>query len=278
MKVRLALAAAAAALIVVPLAAADADFTDPSGDSAGAPDITDVSVFNDAFNRVVFGAKIAGGKAMAASSEILFVVDADKNADTGTNGWDYLIVLAADETWDLLSWNGTEWVDAPATTAKAYFYDDVVLFGIDRSELANTASFDFFAEANVYTGDQVTATDSAPDGEAIWSYATVRKTFGIASTPIVAVTKGGARAGKAFVAGYVYGRTDSPEPAAGAKTACVAMLGTKRLAARVSQDAEAAACRVTLPRTAKGKLLKLTLTTTLNGKSVKKTYSTKVKA
>ena len=277
MKVRLALALAAAALVVVPLAVADADFTDPSGDGAGAPDITDVSVFNDSGNRVVFGAKIAGGKAMAADSEVVFIVDSDKNGDTGANGWDYLAVLNGEKQWALLSWNGTEWVETPSTTVKAYFFDDVVLFAVDRSELGNTASFDFYVESNKYAGDQVLGTDSAPDGEAIWSYATVRKTFGLVSTPIAAGTKGGAKVGKPFVVGYLYGRSDSPEPAAGARTTCAATLVKKKLAARVTSDAEAATCRVVVPKKSKGKLLKLTLTTTLNGKSVKKSFSTKVR-
>jgi hypothetical protein len=57
----------------------------------------------------------------------------------------------------------------------------------------------------------------------------------------------------------------------------VATVAGKKIAARVASDAETAACRVTVPKTAKGKLLKLTLTTTLNGKTVKKSYSTKVR-
>jgi hypothetical protein len=278
MRVRLALAVLAAALFAVPAARADADFTDASGDANGAPDVTDVSVFNDSGTRIVFGAKIAGGKAMAANGEIAFVVDADKNGATGSNGWDYLILLGGDKRWALLSWNGTEWAEAPATTARGYFYDDVMLFAVDRSELGNTAAFDFYVEANAYAGDQVTATDVAPEGDAVWSYATVRKTFGLVATPIVPLTKGGAKQGKAFVSGYVFGRADSPEPATGAKTTCVVTLGAKRLAARVQSDAEAAACRVAVPAKSKGKVLKVTLTTTLNGKSVTKSYATKVKA
>lgn len=278
MKLRLALAAAATALLAVPVAMADADFTDPSGDAGGAPDVIDVGVFNDSGNRVVFGAKIAGGKAMAADGEIVFVIDSDKNAATGSNGWDYVVVLSGDKKWNLLSWNGTEWVEAPANTARLYLYDDVVLFGLDRSELGNTASFDFFVESNQYAGEQVVATDTAPDGEGVWSYAVVRKTLGIAATPIVAVTKGGARQGKAFVVGYRYGRTDSPEPAAGAKTTCTVTLGGKRIAARVGSSSEVAACTVALPKKAAGTLLKLTLKTTYRGTSVTRSYSTKVKA
>jgi hypothetical protein len=278
LKLRLALATAATALLAVPVALADADFTDPSGDAGTAPDVTDVSVFNDSGNRVIFGAKIAGGKAMAADGEIVFVVDSDKNAETGRNGWDYLVVLTGAKQWNLLSWNGTEWAEATANTVKAYFYDDVVLLALDRSELGNTAAFDFFVESNQYAGEQVLATDTAPDGDGVWSYATVRKTLGLAASPVVAVTKGGARQGKAFVAGYAFARTDSPEPAAGAKTTCAATVAGKRIAARVGNAAQAAACTVTLPKASKGKLLKLTLKTTYAGKVVTKSYSTKVKA
>jgi hypothetical protein len=278
LRVRLALAALAAALVAVPVATADADFSDTTGDGGGAPDVTDVSVFNDAFNRVVFAAKIAGGKAMAADGEIAFVLDSDRNAGTGTNGWDHLVLLTGEKTWNVLAWDGAAWAEAPVTTAKAYFFDDVVFFGIDRSELGNTAGFEFFVESTQYAGDEALATDAAPDGDGAWSYSIVRKTFGLGASQVVAVTKGGARAGKAFVAGYVYGRLDSPEPAAGARTACVATVGGKRVAAKVTSSAEAAACRLTVPRKAKGKALKLTLTTTLNGKSVTKSYTTKVKA
>lgn len=267
------------ALLVAQVARADADFTDPSGDANGAPDVTDVSVFNDAFNRVILGAKIAGGAAMAADGEIVFILDTDNNGDTGSSGWDYLIVMDGKKQWGLYSWNGTQWAEAPATTAKPYFFDDVVLFGIDRSELGNTAGFTFFAEANKYAGEEITATDVAPDGDAVWSYATVAKTFGLSASPIVAVTKGGARVGKPFVAGYLASRTDSPEPMLGPKSTCVATVGTKRIAARVAQDGDVALCRVTVPKLAsKGKLLKLTLTTTSGGKTVKKSYSTKIRA
>lgn len=275
-KVLAVLATFVLALLGAQVARADADFTDPAGDANGAPDVTDVSVFNDAFNRVGFAAKIAGGKAMAADAEIVFVVDADQRTDTGSDGWDYLIVMAGNKTWTLLRWDGSQWAEAPATTAKPYFFDDVVLFSVDRSELGNTAAFDFFVEGNKLAGDQTIATDTVPEGDAVWSYASVTKTFGLAASQFVTVTKGGARAGKLFIAGYVVGRTDSPEPVAGAKSTCAATLAGKRVPARVLQEGDVAACRVTVPKTAKGKLLKLTLTTTVRAKTVKKSYSTKV--
>lgn len=277
-KVLAVLATFVVALFGAHIARADADFTDPASDANGAPDVTDVSVFNDAFNRVIFAARIAGGKAMEADGEITFVVDADQNAETGTGGWDYWIVLDGASKWNLFSWDGTQWIEAPATTVKTSFVDDIVLFGIDRSELGNTASFDFFVEANKLAGDEPVATDTAPDGDGVWSYATVTKTFGLAASPVIVVTKGGARIGKPFMAGYVVGRTDSPELMVAPKSTCVATVGGKRIAARVEQDRDVAACRLTVPKTAKGKVLKLTLTTTSGGKTVTKSYSTKIRA
>jgi len=278
-KVLAVLATCALALLCAQVARADANYTDPAGDANGAPDVIDVSVFNDAFNRIIFAARIAGNAAMAADGEVTFVVDSDNNGETGSNGWDFWLVLDGTEKWNLYSWNGTEWVEAPSTTVKAYFLDEVVFFAVDRSELGNTASLNFYVEANKIAGDTVVATDTAPDGDAVWSYATVTKTFGLVASPVVAVTKGGARVGKPFVAGYAVSRTDSPEPMTAPKTTCVATVGVKRIAARVTQDGDIALCRVTVPKLlSKGKLLKLTLTTTSGGKSAKKTYSTRVRA
>ena len=178
-KVLAVLATLVLALLGAQVARADADFTDPTGDANGAPDVTNVSVFNDSANRVIFFAKIAGGKAMEADGEIGFVVDSDKNAETGDGGWDYWLVVTGDKKWNLLRWDGTAWVESPSTTAKVFVFDDVVYFGIDRAELGNTASFDFFVDASKYAGEQVVASDGAPDGDACWSYATVTKTYGL---------------------------------------------------------------------------------------------------
>lgn len=267
----------AVALLCAGVARADADFTDAAGDANGAPDLTQISVANDALNRVILHAKIAGGKAMELDGEILFVIDADNNGATGSDGWDYLAVVSGGKQWALLSWDGVQWVDAPSSTVKVYFWNDNVLFTVDRSELGNTSRFGFFVVANKLAGEEVAATDVAPEGDEVWSYSTVTKTFGIAASPVFAVTKGGAVVGKPYVVGYLFGRTDSPEPAAGARTTCVATVAGKRVAARVTQEVEAASCRVVVPKTAKGKLLKLTLTTTSGGKKVTKSYSTKVR-
>jgi hypothetical protein len=76
-KVLAVLATFVVALLGAHVARADADFSDPASDANGAPDVTDVSVFNDAFNRVIFAARITGGKAMECRIAARVVQDRD---------------------------------------------------------------------------------------------------------------------------------------------------------------------------------------------------------
>lgn len=278
MKRGLAALAAAVALVAVPLAAADANFSDATNDAAGAPDIVGVVVANDSQNRVAFEVKLAGELVLPEDSELAFVIDSDQSVDTGRDGWDYLVIVAGDESSSLLRWDGTTWVEAPSATARVWVIGGYVLYGIDRSELGNTAAFDFAVESVKIANEAVAARDSAPDGDGFWSYAAVTKTYGIAGTPLV--VKPARPAAKAKVAAsFVTVRTDSLEPLLGAKSTCKATVAGKRVATRVKGDLGFAVCETVakLPKTAKGKLLKITMTTSVGGKTVTKTYSEKVR-
>ena len=272
------LATCVLSLLCAQTARADSEFTDPVGDASGSPDIAKVRVANDSGSRVAFRIELAGGATLPPAGDLTILVDADKDDFTGAGSWDYRIVLTGVETWSYSRWNGDDWILVPAVTGKAYFLDDAVVFAIDRSELGDTKGFDLFVQSGLYEDGELIAADPASDGEGEWTYQTVAKTLGLTATPIVAVTKGGARAGRAFLVGYTFGRTDSPEPAAGAKTTCVATISGKRLAARVNQSGEVAACLATPPSSAKGKLLRLTLKTIFGNVSIGKVYSTRVRA
>lgn len=273
-RIRIVVATGIAALLSAGAAYADADFTDPAGDAAGGPDLIEVGVANDAFSRVGFTIRIAGGKALQADGVIVLGFDADRNPATGAEGIDYMLFVDGERYTGLLAWDGTQWVESPSSTLKTYWWGDTVLLALDRSELGNSSAFTFVVLAGTFAGEEFVPSD---DSGGVWAYTSIAKTFGMATGSVVVVTKGGAKAGKPFVVGYVFGRTDSPEPATAPKTTCVATLAGKRIPARVAQDSETASCRVTLPATAKGKVLKLTLTTTSGGKSATKSYTTKVR-
>ena len=278
MKRVFALLAVATLLVAVPLAGADANFTDATGDGGGAPDVVKIDVANDSQNRVAVSIELAGNQKLASDSDIVVLFDTDKNVDTGSGGWDYYVLVASDGSHVLRHWDGAQWVTSPSTTAKTYVLAGLVLFGIDRGELGNTSAFDFAIDAAKVANDQIVARDQAPDGDgSYWSYATVAKTYGIAGTPITAKPKVPARNAKLLLS-FLTVRTDSIEPLLGAKSTCKVMVGTKRVTARLTTGLGFAACEtVRLPQTAKGKMLRATLTTSAGGKTVTKTFSAKVR-
>jgi hypothetical protein len=273
---RVSIVGAVAALVAVPLAVADANFTDPKGDGSGAPDIVGVVVANDARNRVAFEIELGDKQKLAADQEVYVWVDSDDKGETGQNSWDY-VAWVSDDDFGLDRWDGARWVEAPSTTVKVYSIAGMILYGVDRSELGNTAAFSLYAEGAKYAGDQQVASDVAPDGDAVWNYASVTKTFGLTATAITAKPKPPA-AGKKFVAEFVAQRTDSIELLEGAKATCKVTIGLKPVVARVTGTLGYAQCTVAkVPLTAKGKLLKVTMTTSAGGKSVARTYSGRIR-
>lgn len=273
-KLVLVLAVLAAALVIPEVAFADADFSDPAGDAGGAPDITDVFVANDSSGLLFFEVEVPSHETLDATSVLEIVIDTDLNADTGEAGWDYWLIVSADD-WTLLRWDGTEWADAPSTTVEVFYSRRLSVF-VSRSELGNTGGFNFFVGSHKVENDQVTASDVAPDGTAIWSYSVVPKTFGIAAGPLVRAPKI-ARAAKVFAVGFLVERTDWPFAADEAAVICTATLGGKKIAARQAFVAGVASCRVVLPKNAKGKKLKIVVRVLSGGQAVSRTYTATVK-
>jgi hypothetical protein len=277
MRMGFAVLAAAVALVAVPLAVADANFTDPTGDANGAPDVVAVIVANDAKNRVTFEIELAGDQRLPDDGEIALMIDTDKNPETGRGGWDYFVIVASDESSMLRSWDGTQWVDAPSTTARAWVIGGYVQYSIDRSELGNSAAFDFTVDSAKVTNDEVVASDLAPEENSYWSYTTVAKTYGIVGTPLVVKPTRPAASTK-VLASFITVRTDSLEPLWESKSTCRATVGGKRVTTRLRSELGFAHCEtVRLPKNGKGKLLKVTLTTSAGGKTVTKTFSAKLR-
>src|SRR5262249_54628651 len=71
-------------------------FTDPSGDSGTAPDITTVLVSNDANGRIDFQIDVPGQPGLRPDCLLFLVMDTDNNPATGapnTEGGDYYIAM-----------------------------------------------------------------------------------------------------------------------------------------------------------------------------------------
>ena len=188
---------------------------------------------------------------MPADGEIGFVVDSDKNAETG------------EQRLGLRDRSGRrqEVVHAPLgrhALGRGALDDRQgvllrrrrLLSGSTARSSATRRRFDFYVEASKYAGDEVVATDVAPDGDAVWSYATVTKSYGLVRVADRSRSRRAARrAGKPFVVGYAV-RPHGLARAGQRGEVDLRRDGRREAdAGRVTQDAEVATCRVTVPKT-----------------------------
>jgi hypothetical protein len=112
-------AALVAALLLVP-SASSGTYTDPSGDSGAAGDITGISVIGDKTSgQLVF--TIAGSNLASSGLNPLFLtIDSDSNPLTGDltdHGTDYWFGMD-DTGYGFQHWTGSDWVDTRSATAR----------------------------------------------------------------------------------------------------------------------------------------------------------------
>src|SRR5579883_1803177 len=93
------------AVTAVP-AGAGTHYTDPSGDSGSAPDITAVDVSGDSAGSLTFAVTFSP-PTLAADEGLGVYVDSDQNAATGNrDGADYVLFVYSD-SWGFYAWNGS---------------------------------------------------------------------------------------------------------------------------------------------------------------------------
>jgi hypothetical protein len=157
---------AALVLVVLTLAAMSANasadastpsvWTDATGDSASAPDISKLTMTPGA-GTVAVDLTFSG--ALDSESRFVFLLDADRNAGTGSNGFDYAVV-ASQPGAVFLKWNGTAWDSptiSPQPLGEALTATDVT-FTLTLGDVGGGSTFDFVA-GGVH-GDDI---DSIPD-------------------------------------------------------------------------------------------------------------------
>ena len=107
-KTLLGIAVLALSLLAARAALADARYTDPAGDSGGAPDITAVNVTNDAAGNLTFTVT-TNQPALAPDAGLSLWFDTDLNGSTGDDGIEYA-VFVGDWGWELDRWDGSNYV------------------------------------------------------------------------------------------------------------------------------------------------------------------------
>lgn len=261
----------AAALALVPTAASG-NYADASGDAFGdAGDITSVTVSGDkGSGQVVF--RIVGSNLASSNDNKLYVdIDADANPTTGSqmdNGAEYGFSVD-DDSYGFGRWDGSQWVSAPSSTVHVSGDTNQIMISVNRSELGNSADFNFVATTLSFTRISPTmmsvGLDSAPDDGA-YNYAIEANGPQINSVDVQTTPTAGPRAGKKFVVVPTAlhlppdGR-ETPAAIAPESYSCTATLGAKKLA-----GSGTGGCTVSVPKKkSRGKKLTVQLTVNYQG-------------
>jgi hypothetical protein len=271
--VAFAFAAAALALIGAGASGASGKYTDPSGDSRGGPDITNVEVFSAPNGQILFRVSVTG--IQPGSDTLSFLeIDADANPLTGdlaSLGSEYSLVLDERErAYGFGRWTGSAWDwDAPSSTVQVTAASGMFLVSVNASELGGTRSFNFWVRSIL--GEFAAGTyDDAPDDDA-FNYTLAAGGPEIREVAVTA-TPSAPRAGRRFsviATSVTLPVGTAGSPAKPESSTCTARLGTRAL-----RGSGAGGCTFAIPKRAKGKRLTVTLTVTYQGasKSVTRVY------
>jgi hypothetical protein len=265
-------------------AAADT-FADPAGDSAGAPDVTQVAISDVGATGMIKVAVTVSGIESSATHLFVFL-NTDMDDSTGfADGSEYVLSVIPDDQgklwWDILHWDGTDWQQVPQSATLSYSRaGDVHTWTLSRADLGNPTApgFTFYVSANgVDAGDNVTASDYAPDSGS-WAYlfsaaapaATTPSatTAAPAAKPVIGVPATvpvNAIAGRHFTVAFRVTRRGAVLDS-GTMT-CDPSVGGRVIPHAESFAGGTATLSFTVPKTAKGKLLKVKVTIAVDNQS-----------
>jgi hypothetical protein len=194
-------AAVAGALFLVPSASSQngPQYADGTGDGGSAGDIGGVTVLGDKTSGQLVFRVTGSGLSTSPSTVTMLFIDSDANPNTGNANWsgaDYLLGVD-DSTFDLLRWDGSDWLEAPYSTVRVCCIGggSTVTFSVNRSELGNTSEFNFMARSRNIDTD---ANDDAPD-DGMYNYSLDAGGPDIQGVTLQTAPASGPRAGKPFV-------------------------------------------------------------------------------
>jgi len=231
-------------------AGAAGTFTDPAGDAVGgATDISQVAVSNDFEGTITF-ALTTDRSAFTTDDLLVLVLDTDKNPATGTNSFDYAIVINSTGA-TLVRGTGTGFTPVAAPTLLSA--NGGMTITVNRSDLGGTTGFAFALVSSLRSN--TAAGDSAPD-TGRWTYDLDLKP--VLDTLAAHFSPAKPKAGKVFRLAGTMLRLSNGTIVKADSILCVARLNGKRLAGR---------CSWRIPASARGKRLTVLLTAHYKGAS-----------
>jgi len=300
-----AIAAAVVGLVAVGVGLSDTTNTDPTGDAAGGPDITQVVTSNDSAGVITF--RVTTVAPIVDTSLVFVDLDTDSNPATGAAGSEYYIVAGLGG-FGLAKWNGTAFDRVTAPSLTASISGNVVEIKINRQDIGNVTRFGFDAAAVLFDATTLNyvSEDDAPDGgQYIYVMSFPQCSNGKdddgdgkidgqdlgcssptdnnesddpvtlkAGKPIVVPAKG--RAGKVVVVGAPVIRVETGKLITSGTVRCSGRIAGKALPASGKVISGLAACGFKVPLKAKGKVVVGTITVTVLRKTKVIPFSFKV--
>ena len=258
MRAALVLTLFALGLLAVPGALAERSFSDPTGDSGAAPDITAVQVSHDA--SVVSIALTTNAGALADEMTFWGYIDMDGNAATGfpAHSVGAEVFFIADADGGLLArMSGSGIVFDFNSGLSTSFAGGVFTVRLNRQTFGTVERFAFAMESELEdaNGDTI-ASDLAPDGPPFYAYSFVPLALTVA--PVSAAPKAPA-AGKPLVLSARVARSDG-QPFTAGTVACKARVGAAAVRTTPSVAGGLARCSLRVPKTGRGKQLRGSIT------------------
>ncbi len=255
-----------------PVNPGETTYTDPAGDSTGGPDITVVTLSNDATGLITLKINVTGLD--VGRTNVFTFLNTDRNSDTGSaTGCEYTLDVdsqAGSHDWGMTRWDGGGWQDMPRSSTLSFDHTgDVATFTFHRNDIGNVGSFDFWIAADGDSG-----LDMAPFGD-MWTYTLSASKVTLVVGKVVA-SPAKPVAGKRFVVSMPVTRSDTGQAAAGAKLTYRVTVAGKAVKATGSIAGKTARVTTTVPRATKGNVLRMRLTVSANGLSVTRTASYRV--
>jgi hypothetical protein len=249
-------------------------FTDPTGDSGGAADITTVDVSNDDNGVITLKVSLPNRATAEQLSDILVIaINNDPNASNNRGAYPFVLFVFSQGV-QVMRFDGSRFVpfDAPSLRA-TYSSGPTITF--DRADFGISTRLAFFAQIR---DQNAKVRDDAPDSSAAYTYVVTIGPPPLAAGPVSAVPTVPVH-GKAFSLRLPVTRTDSNTalPDVGVTVRCTGRVGKKAISGRGSYNGGVATCTFRVPKTSRGKALKAMLTLGYQGATISRSFSSRIR-
>jgi hypothetical protein len=249
-------------------------FNDPELGDPNVPDIGSVTISDAANGQLTFTTTV---RFMPPNAGLFFLLDTDRNAATGWNGADYEMEIVGDNhggvTWDIERWDENvthDWVSLPETSTMGVSMSGTTqTIRVGQADLGGTTSFAFWVVAIRDVG----RSDRLPDGGTlVYDLSPPTPPAPPVVVPVLgkpALSPVAPIAGKRLTVTFPVTDAATGAPLTSGTMTCDPQVSGRVLPHSESFGNGAARLTFTIPKSAKGKLLKVNLAIRVGTKVVR---------